>query len=144
MNESVSTSLTRRDADLASTLFVGEDHRKVWARLRRERGVRASMRRVLRIVREHGILMGDRPTGVRGLETHDRAIRPRSTTRLAPSTRPAASPARKTPRASGSSTGTPASAPGCAPRGTRFDATGCLRDAVHLVKDLYEKGIGAD
>jgi len=61
-------------AVLASTLFVGEGHRKVWARLRQERGVRTSMRRVLRIMREHGVLACDRPTGVRGPETHDRTI----------------------------------------------------------------------
>jgi putative transposase len=61
-------------AVLASTLFVGEGHRKVWARLRQERGVRTSMRRVLRIMREHGILACDRPTGVRGPATHDRTI----------------------------------------------------------------------
>jgi hypothetical protein len=61
-------------AVLASTLFVGEGHRKVWARLRQERGVRTSMRRVLGIMREHGILACDRPTGVRGPDTHDRAI----------------------------------------------------------------------
>jgi transposase InsO family protein len=61
-------------AVLASTLFVGEGHRKVWARLRQERGVRTSMRRVLRIMREHGILACDRPTGVRGPDTHDRTI----------------------------------------------------------------------
>jgi hypothetical protein len=61
-------------AVLASTLFVGEGHRKVWARLRQERAVRTSMRRVLRIMREHGILACDRPTGVRGPDTHDRTI----------------------------------------------------------------------
>jgi len=61
-------------AVLASTLFVGEGHRKIWARLRQERGIRTSMRRVLRIMREHGILACDRPTGVRGPETHDRTI----------------------------------------------------------------------
>jgi len=59
---------------LASNLFVGEGHRKVWARLRHEHGVRTSMRRVLRIMREHGILAQDRPTGVRGPDTHDRTI----------------------------------------------------------------------
>ena len=61
-------------AVLASTLFVGEGHRKVWARLRQECGVRASMRRVLRIMRGHGILACGRPTGVRGPETHGRTI----------------------------------------------------------------------
>jgi transposase InsO family protein len=32
------------------------------------------MRRVVRIMREHGILAQDRPTGVRGPDTHDRTI----------------------------------------------------------------------
>jgi hypothetical protein len=32
------------------------------------------MRRVLRIMREHGILACDRPTSVRGLVMHDRTI----------------------------------------------------------------------
>lgn len=59
---------------LASNLFVGEGHRKVWARLRQERGVRTSMRRVLRIMRENGILACDRRTGVRAPDTHDRTI----------------------------------------------------------------------
>jgi hypothetical protein len=59
---------------LGSSLFVGEGHRKVWARLRHERGVRTSMRRVLRIMRELAVLAQDRPTGVRGPETHDRII----------------------------------------------------------------------
>jgi len=61
-------------AVLASTLFVGEGHRKVWARLRQERGIRTSIRRVLRIMREYGILACDRPIGVRGPDTHDRTI----------------------------------------------------------------------
>ena len=58
----------------ASNLFVGEVHRKVWARLFQERGVRTSMRRVLRIMREKAILACNRPTGVRGPETHDRTV----------------------------------------------------------------------
>jgi len=59
---------------LESTPFVGEGHRKIWARLRQARGVRTSMPRVLRIMRQHGILACDRPTSVRGPETHDRTI----------------------------------------------------------------------
>jgi putative transposase len=58
----------------ASNPFAGEGYRKVWARLRHEHGVRTSMRRVLRTTREHGILAQDRPTGVRGPDTHDRTI----------------------------------------------------------------------
>ena len=40
---------------LADSPFVGEGHRKVWARLRR-RGVRTSHKRVLRLTREAGLL----------------------------------------------------------------------------------------
>jgi putative transposase len=40
---------------LADSPFVGEGHRKVWARLRR-RGVRTSRKRVLRLTREAGLL----------------------------------------------------------------------------------------
>jgi transposase InsO family protein len=42
--------------DLESSHFVGEGHRKVWARLRRKRGVRTSRKRVLRLTREAGLL----------------------------------------------------------------------------------------
>lgn len=42
-------------AVLAASPFVGEGHRKLWARLRR-RGVRASRKRVLRLCREAGLL----------------------------------------------------------------------------------------
>jgi putative transposase len=61
-------------AVLAPPPFVDEGHRKVWARLRQEHGIRTSMRRVLRIMREQGILACDRPTGVRGPDPHDRTI----------------------------------------------------------------------
>jgi len=44
----------RRDLD--ESPFVGEGHRKVWARLRRTRGVRTSRKRVLRLTREAGLL----------------------------------------------------------------------------------------
>jgi transposase InsO family protein len=43
----------RRDLD--ESPFVGEGHRKVWARLRR-RGIRTSRKRVLRLTREAGLL----------------------------------------------------------------------------------------
>jgi len=45
---------------LADSPFVGEGHRKVWARLRRERGVYTSRKRVLRLTREAGLLAPDR------------------------------------------------------------------------------------
>ena len=44
----------RRDLD--ESPFVGEGHRKVWARLRRKRGIRTSRKRVLRLTREAGLL----------------------------------------------------------------------------------------
>jgi transposase InsO family protein len=42
--------------DLASSPFVGEGHRKVWARLKVLREVRVSRKRVLRIMREQHLL----------------------------------------------------------------------------------------
>jgi putative transposase len=44
----------RRDLD--ESPFVGEGHRKVWARLRRKQGIRTSRKRVLRLTREAGLL----------------------------------------------------------------------------------------
>jgi transposase InsO family protein len=41
--------------DLEQSPFVGEGHRKVWARLRRQ-GIRTSRKRVLRLTREAGLL----------------------------------------------------------------------------------------
>lgn len=43
-------------ADLAASPFLGEGHRKVWARLRILHGIRVSRRRVLRLMREHHLL----------------------------------------------------------------------------------------
>lgn len=43
-------------ADLASSPFKGEGHRKVWARLRIRDGVRVSRKRVLRLMRENHLL----------------------------------------------------------------------------------------
>ena len=45
---------------LASSAFVGEGYRKVWARLRLA-GIRTSRRRVLRLMREAGLLAPTRP-----------------------------------------------------------------------------------
>jgi len=60
---------------LADSPFHGEGHRKVWARLR-HRGVRASRRRVLRLMRENGLLAPSRTGPPRGPKTHDGAIVP--------------------------------------------------------------------
>jgi transposase InsO family protein len=43
-------------ADLAASPFQGEGHRKVWARLKVQKGVRTSRKRVLRIMRENKLL----------------------------------------------------------------------------------------
>jgi hypothetical protein len=43
-------------AVIAESPFHGEGHRKIWARLRARKGVRTSMRRVLRVMREAELL----------------------------------------------------------------------------------------
>ena len=43
-------------ADLARSPWTGEGHRKVWARLRATDGIRASRKRVLRLMRQHALL----------------------------------------------------------------------------------------
>lgn len=43
-------------ADLANSQFIGEGHRKVWARLRFVQGVKVSRKRVLRIMRQEHLL----------------------------------------------------------------------------------------
>src|SRR3712207_889444 len=55
---------------LAASPFHGEGHRKVWARLRHG-GVRTSKRRVLRLMREHGLLAPSRAGSPRGPRGHD-------------------------------------------------------------------------
>ena len=53
--------------------FHGEGYRKVWARLRFE-GIKSSRRRVLRLMREHGLLAHQRPGRPRGSKAHDGTI----------------------------------------------------------------------
>jgi putative transposase len=60
---------------LAASPFHGEGHRKVWARLRHA-GVRTSKRRVLRLMREHGLLAPSRTGPPRGPRAHDGTIIP--------------------------------------------------------------------
>ena len=60
-------------ADLAASPFVGEGHRKVWARLRILQGIRVSRARILRLMREHQLLSPHRrPRGAANL--HDGTI----------------------------------------------------------------------
>jgi transposase InsO family protein len=62
-------------AALAASPFHGEGHRKVWARLRHG-GVRTSKRRVLRLMRENGLLAPSRVGSPRGPRSHDGTIIP--------------------------------------------------------------------
>jgi len=62
-------------AILAASPFHGEGHRKVWARLRMK-GIRTSLRRVLRLMREHGLLAPSRTGAPRGPRNHDGTIIP--------------------------------------------------------------------
>lgn len=58
---------------LAASPFVGEGHRKVWARLRHA-DVRSSQRRVLRLMREANLLAPTRARRVLGPRVHDGTI----------------------------------------------------------------------
>jgi len=60
---------------LASSPFVGEGYRKVWAKLR-FRGLRTSKARVLRLMRAAGLLAPSRVGGARGPRIHDGTIIP--------------------------------------------------------------------
>ena len=62
-------------AVLAASAFHGEGHRKVWARLRHA-GTRTSLRRVLRLMREHDLLAPTRMGSARGPRAHDGTIIP--------------------------------------------------------------------
>jgi transposase InsO family protein len=58
---------------IAGSPFHGEGHRKVWARLRLA-GVRTSKRRVLRLIREHGLLAPGRQLQPAEPKRHDGTI----------------------------------------------------------------------
>jgi len=60
---------------LSASPFHGEGHRKVWARLRFA-GLRTSRQRVLRLMREHGLLAPSRTGAPRGPRNHDGTIIP--------------------------------------------------------------------
>jgi transposase InsO family protein len=59
---------------LAESPFLGEGHRKVWARLRRERGVLTSRKRVLRLTREAGLLAPTAQVRKRAARLHEATI----------------------------------------------------------------------
>jgi len=58
---------------LAASPFPGEGYRKVWARLRYQ-GIRTSPRRVLRLMRAHGLLAPTRQGHTHGTKAHDGTI----------------------------------------------------------------------
>ena len=58
---------------LQDSPFHGEGYRKLWARLRFQ-GIRTSRRRVLRLVREHGLLAHQRAGRPRGSRAHEGRI----------------------------------------------------------------------
>jgi putative transposase len=58
---------------LTDSPFHGEGYRKLWARLRFE-GIRTSRRRVLRLMRAHGLLAPQRAGRPRGPKAHDGTI----------------------------------------------------------------------
>jgi putative transposase len=60
---------------LARSPFLGEGHRKAWARLRRA-GIRTSRARVLRLMREAGLLAPTRAGRPHGPKAHDGTIIP--------------------------------------------------------------------
>jgi putative transposase len=66
---------------LADSPFVGEGYRKVWAKLR-FRGIRTSKARVLRLMREAGLLAPGRSGGPRGPRNHDGTIIPEAPNRM--------------------------------------------------------------
>ena len=68
-------------AVLADSPFHGEGHRKVWARLR-QKGVRSSLRRVLRLMGEHGLLAPSRVGAPKGPRNHDGTIIPDAVDRM--------------------------------------------------------------
>ena len=61
---------------LADSPFAGEGYRKVQARLRRQHDVRVSGKRVLRLLRAHGLLAPQRARGRRRPRLHDGTIIP--------------------------------------------------------------------
>ncbi len=67
---------------IAESPFCGEGHRKVWARLRRDKGIFASRKRVLRVMRENGLLAPTRRVHRHSDGRHDGTIIPEAPNRL--------------------------------------------------------------
>lgn len=60
-------------AVITTSPFLGEGHRKIWARLRAQ-GIRTSKRRVLRLMRQAGLLAPSRTLRVLGPQAHDGTV----------------------------------------------------------------------
>jgi putative transposase len=129
---------------LARSPFLGEGHRKVWARLRRA-GIRTSRARVLRLMREAGLLAPTRAGRPHGPKTHDGTIIP---------ARPDAiwgTDATACPTGEGTATifvavdHFTAECVGihAARRGTRFEALEPLRQGVRAHFDAYRADVAA-
>ena len=120
-------------AVLAASPFHGEGHRKVWARLRMK-GIRTSLRRVLRLMREHDLLAPSRTGSPRGPRNHDGTIIPETIDTLWGTDMTTAWTSRRTRRRVRGG-GSPqcrvrrhsCQSPGHAFRGSRAAAPGCAR-----------------
>ena len=130
---------------LDASPFLGEGYRKVWARLRQQHGIRTSMRRVLRIMRAHGLLASQRPTAIRGPQIHEGTIvtqRPDQMWAI-DATGCVTDEGNATvfvlvDHCTGECLGVRA-----ALRGTRFEAIECVREAIWATKGHYEVAIAA-
>lgn len=63
---------------IADSEFTGEGYRKVWAKLRSDHRVFVGRKRVLRLMREHGLLAPVRDRGGRRAHLHDGTIIPKT------------------------------------------------------------------
>ena len=130
---------------LATSHFVGEGHRKVWAKLRHAHGIKSSARRVLRLMREHELLAHDRSTTVRGPAVHDGTIVTQQPDVMwaIDATACMTDEGNATvfiliDHCTGECLGVRA-----ALRGTRFEAIECVREAIWATKRHYDIGIAA-
>jgi hypothetical protein len=89
--------------------FSGEGHRKVTARLRREDGIHVGRKRVLRLMRQVGLLAPQRARGRRRPHSHDGTIIPEA---------PRTSPARRRASPSLAADRCPPARPACEPTKT--------------------------
>ena len=125
--------------------WVNEGHRKVWARLRQQRGVRTSRRRVLRLMRENDLLAVVGPRRERGPRDHSGTIIPEAPNRMwgTDATASLTGEGQATiffviDHATAECLGIH-----CAKRGTRFEAIETLRRAVRGRFDAFDRDVAA-